>query len=423
MTIHIVQSGDTIYSIAAQYGVSPQRLMYDNQIEFPESLVLGQALLILIPEQIHTVQSGQTLFSIASSYGISTLDLVRNNPFLVNAGSLFEGQQLTIQFEGEKDGIFSINGYAYPFINRNLLSQTLLYLTDLSIFSYGFTPEGELIIPDDTALIQAARQFGVRPILVLTPLNEMQSFDSNLISNLVNSNDAQDNLINNLLQVMQDKGYAGIDVDFEYINADNKDAYVEFLQVLTTTMNNNGYTVSVALAPKTSAQQRGILYEGIDYARIGAIVNSVLLMTYEWGYKYGPPMAVAPINNVRRVVQYGVSEIPAYKIDLGIPNYGYDWPLPFVQGQTEARTIGNLQAVNIALQNGAQIQYDQTAQAPFFEYTDNGIDHIVWFEDVRSISQKIDLMQEFELHGAGYWNIMYPFLPNWLTLNNRIIIQ
>lgn len=423
MIIHIVQSGDTIYSIAAQYGVSPQWLMYDNQIEFPESLVLGQALLILIPEQIHTVQSGQTLFSIASSYGISTLDLVRNNPFLINAGSLLEGQQLTIQYEGEKNGIFSINGYAYPFINRNLLSQTLLYLTDLSIFFYGFTPEGELIIPDDIPLLQAARQFGVRPILVLTPLTPRGSFDSNLISILVNSSDAQSNLITNLHETMQAKGYAGIDVDFEYVNADDMAAYVEFLQSLTTVMNNSGYTVSVALPPKSSPQQRGVLFDGIDYARIGEIVNSVLLMTYEWGYKYGPPMAVAPINNVRQVVQYGISVIPSYKIDLGIPNYGYDWPLPFVQGQTEARTIGNLQAVNIALQNGAQIQFDQTAQSPFFEYTDNGIDHIVWFEDVRSISQKIQLMQEFELHGAGYWNIMYPFLPNWLTLNNRIMIQ
>ena len=69
---------------------------------------------------------------------------------------------------------------------------------------------------------------------------------------------------------------------------------------------------------------------------IGGIADSVLLMTYEWGYTYGPPMAVAPINHVRRVAEYGASVIDPEKIQMGIPNYGYDWPLPFVQGQTRA---------------------------------------------------------------------------------------
>lgn len=60
-------------------------------------------------------------------------------------------------------------------------------------------------------------------------------------------------------------------------------------------------------------------------------------------------MAVAPINMVRRVVEYALTEIPVYKISLGIPNYGYDWLLFYVRGVTRVETISNLEAVQIQL--------------------------------------------------------------------------
>lgn len=101
----------------------------------------------------------------------------------------------------------------------------------------------------------------------------------------------------------------------------------------TSALNEYGYIVSVALAPKTSSTQAGLLYAGKDYRALGKAANYVLLMTYEWGYKYGPPMAVAPINKVRQVLDYAVTEIPPQKIHLGIPNYGYDWALPFIKGK------------------------------------------------------------------------------------------
>lgn len=112
-------------------------------------------------------------------------------------------------------------------------------------------------------------------------------------------------------------------------------------------------------------------------------------MTYEWGYTYGPPMAVAPLPNVRQVVEYALTEMPAAKIWLGVPNYGYDWPLPFIRGETKARSISSVQAVELARQHGSEIQYDERAQSPWFRYTDAaGVVHEVWFEDARSIPGK-----------------------------------
>ncbi len=151
---------------------------------------------------------------------------------------------------------------------------------------------------------------------------------------------------------------------------------------------------------------------------MGQAANLVLLMTYEWGYAFGPPMAVAPIPNVRRVVEYAISEIPAQKLWLGIPNYGYDWPLPFVRGQTRATSISNQYAISLANRYQAAIQYDETAQAPWFRYTDErGRQHEVWFEDARSIRAKLALIPEYGLLGASYWNLIRPFPQNWRVLS------
>lgn len=162
-----------------------------------------------------------------------------------------------------------------------------------------------------------------------------------------------------------------------------------------------------------------------------------------WGYTYGPPMAVAPLNQVRRVVEYAVTEIPPQKIDLGIPNYGYDWPLPFVRGETMATSIGNIQAVRIAIEQDAPIQFADVAQSPFFTYLQAGnnapqsgggntiavpediavVEHEVWFEDVRSLQGKFDLIREFELGGCGYWQIMRWFAANWELLYKNFFIE
>ena len=117
-------------------------------------------------------------------------------------------------------------------------------------------------------------------------------------------------------------------------------------------------------------------------------------------------MAVAPLPNVRQVVEYALTEIPASKIWLGVPLYGYDWPLPFVQ------------AVSRAVRHGVDIQYSEQAQAPWYRYTDGyGITHEVWFEDARSIQAKLALIPEYGLYGVGYWNLMRPFPQNWRVLN------
>lgn len=417
MVIHVVKENETATSIAEQYNVNLNRLLFDNEIQNPDQLVVGQSILILIPSVVHVVKANETLQSIASQYGITELNIIRNNPYLTLDPMLNVGDVLIIQYADEKIGEMQTNGYVYPFVNQNVLKQTLPYLTSLSIFSYGFTAEGELLPPDDEALIAAAKEAGVLPILVLTPFTEAGTFNNELVHIVSTNMEVQQILIQNLLTTVKAKGYAGVDVDFEFILAEDREPYANFVGNLTTQMNAAGYTVSVALAPKVSADMPGLIYEGVDYTLLGQKANSVFLMTYEWGYTFGPPMAVAPINKVREVLNFAVTVIPPEKTDMGIPNYGYDWALPFVRGTSEAIPVGNVEAVQIALANNAVIQFDALAESPFFNYQVNGVDHVVWFEDVRSIQAKLNLVPEYGFRGVGYWQLMRYFRVNWLYLN------
>ncbi len=419
MTIHVVRSGETIGTIAADYGVDPGRLAADNTVNSSGALAVGQTLVIRYPRLLHTVRPGETLYSIAALNSTDVRTLWRNNWSLGGGTALTPGQELVISFLSESLGTAEANGYAYPYIEAGLLAQQLPYLSCLSPFTYGITADGALLPLADDALLAAARQRGVAPVLHLSTLTEEGHFSTERAALVLTDSAVQDRLVSQLLHTLRQRGYRGVDVDFEYLPGTLAAAYTAFLSRLHRLVRSYGAFLWVALAPKTSAAQRGLLYEGHDYPALGAAVDGALVMTYEWGYTYGPPMAVAPLPNVRTVLDYAVTEIPPEKLLLGVPNYGYDWPLPFVQGVTRAQSISNQYAIDLALQYRIAIQYDETARAPYFHYTDpNGTVHEVWFEDARSMDAKLRLIAEYGLKGAGFWNLMRPFSQTWLVLNS-----
>lgn len=240
MEIYVVKEGDTVDTIASTYGITASSIIYNNQLTYPYALAIGQALLLSVGD------------SSMPSY------------------SAF------------------VNGYAYPFIDQNVLNETLPYLTTLSVFSYGFTTQGELVPPtlDDTFMINSALNAGVSPILTLTPLGPDGNFNNLLITNLVNNEEIKATLLENILFTLQEKGFQGVDIDFEYILPDDRIPFADFVADTRDFLSPYGYHVSVALAPKISDDQPGLLYGGKDYALLGEAADSVLLMTYEWGYTF-----------------------------------------------------------------------------------------------------------------------------------------
>lgn len=282
MVIHVVSAGDTLYSIALEYGVPVSLLALDNGLKTPERLVPGQALVIRFPETVHTVRPGDTLTSVAREYGVSLRQLYQNNLALEGRPTIWPGQTLVISFRQDPGREIGVNAYAYPHINPTILSTTLPFLTYLTPFTYGFTPTGRLVQLDDARLLAAARNARVAPLMHLSTLTQEGGFSNDLAHIALNDNDVQSQLIDNIVITLQEKGYQGLDVDFEYVFPEDATAYAAFLATLTKRLNPLGYPVIAALAPKTSATQRGALYEGHNFAAIGAAVNEVLLMTYGW---------------------------------------------------------------------------------------------------------------------------------------------
>ena len=422
MDIHVVQPGDTMYRLAQQYGVPMERLIQDNQLEQPAQLVVGQTIVVQYPALTHTVRTGDSLYSIAQMHNTTVAQLLRNNPALQGRDLLFPGQSIVVRYDVRPSGCLAVNGYAYPYIQRDLLRSILPYLSQLTPFSYRF--EGSRLIPlQDEALVSAALQSRTAPLLCLANLDAQEQFSSELVHQLLSSEIQQQSLIAELMEAVDRRGYQGIDVDFEYVPAEDARAYARFLTQLRQALRSRRLPLSAALAAKTSANQPGRLYEGIDYHLIAQAVDFALLMTYDWGYLSGPPMAVAPLPQVRKVVEYALTEFSPEQLYLGIPNYGYNWPLPFREGN-RAVSVNNVEAVRLAWNRHAAIRYDETAQAPWLRYVDEqGAEHEVWFEDARSIQAKLNLALEYGLYGVGYWNLDRPFPQNWVVLNSMAQIR
>lgn len=372
MDIYVVKEGDTVDSIAFYFGISINSLIYANQLEYPYRLAIGQSMLI-----------------------VDDLEL---------SGLLY------------RKNILRANGFAYPFISPWVLNETLPYLEEMSVFSYGFSEEGELIPPALPVewMINDALYKGVRPVLTLTPFGKDGQFNNYLIHRMLINERARGNLIANIVDTITEMGFEGVNIDFEFILSEDRDNFTQFVGDVTTAVNELGYEVTVDLAPKTSSTQSGLLYEGKDYMGLGNASNRAFVMTYEWGYTYGPAMAVAPINKVRQVLEYATTQIPSEKISMGIPNYGYDFTQPYVRGESKAKTIGNIEAVNIAINNNSIIMFDEISKTPFFSYVEDNVTHEVWFEDARSIWEKYKLIKEYNLYGFGCWQIMQFFRPMWI---------
>lgn len=425
MKIHVVQKGETLFSIAQQYGVSARLLQRLNEAPADGTLVPGQTLVVLLPEKTHVVRRGDTVWSIAREHGLSARELYQNNIFLRGQGALTPGEELILSLrDAGREGTLGVNGYAYPFINGDLLRQVLPYMTYATPFTYGIGADGDLVPLRDEGILAAAGQYNVLPWMHLSTMTEEGRFSSARAETLLKSNALQETLLGQIGEILKEKGYGGLDVDFEYIRPELGAAYAAFVDRLRRELNPLGYSVLAALAPKTFAGQRGLLYEAHDYAALGRAANGVLLMTYEWGYTAGPPMAVAPLDKVRRVVDYALTEIPAEKLFLGVPVYGYDWPLPFREGVTRGESVSPQEALALARRHGAEIRYDETAQAPWFRYTAaGGGEHEVWFEDARSSYAKFRLAAEKGLQGVGLWNLMRPAPQTYLVLHGGFEIE
>jgi len=369
---------------------------------------------------IHIVQPSETIWSVSNLYGISTYQLIGDNG-LEGLSQLVPGQSLVIIQDPpppQRKNI-EVNGYIVPNTpeaDTATVSEVGQYLTYITPSSYVVNPDGSIRPLNDEAVISAAKSYHVAPLLSIT--NEGESnFDPALAHEFFINLQLQYILFNNVLHVMQSKGYYGLNINFERLYPEDRYLYNDFLRNAVDFFHQYNYPVSTALVSKTYDMTTGEWWGGHDYKAQGEILDFVIIMTYDWGCVACPPMAVAPVNEIRKVLDYAVTVIPREKILMGMPFYGFDWTLPFAPGD-RANLVSYREALQLAIQYGATIQYDALFQAPFFYYVSESQEqHVVWYDDARSFQAKYNLVMEYDLLGVSYWSLNTSAPQNWPVLN------
>jgi spore germination protein len=421
MEIHVVQQGETLQSIAENYGIAEAMLIRDNGLENTYNLVIGQALVIAIPETVYTVKQGDSLVSIAESFNVSTMELLMNNPFLSDREYIYPGETIIISYN--RKGSITIHGNTSPNIDRSVLRKTLPYLTYLSIVNYTATSEGEIIsYYDDSQIVEITKSYGVIPLLLLTTLTVTGKANITIEYDLLLNVYFQTNYIKNLLKILKERGYKGVNISFQYINVTNIYYYNSFFTLITELLNSEGYLVFVTVDPSLSNLGENVSFERVDYTILDRLSQNIIFMNYQWATNVNPPAPISSIQNLDVFLNYVNAFITPDKIIIGVPTIGYDWELPFLPGLSSVNVLSYDGAINLASTYGAIIEFDDVSQTPFYRYNRDNIQHIVWFIDVRSINALLDLVIKYKLQGSGIWNITIYNPQLWLVINSQFNI-
>lgn len=363
---------------------------------------------------IYVVGKGENVEGISRCTGISADRILRDNQ-IMDTYALVPGQALVLRTSESVRGSMDVKtgGYVYP---PMVLQNTVFpfdRLVELFVCSYGFTFGGTLIPPlwGDGWILQTAHGQNADVMMVVRPFSE-GIFTDQIVKTLVGNRSVQERLIAEILDVSGKRGYAGVEISLECISVEDRTAFENFAKRFHSSLNREGLRFSVSV-PACMGERERLAEE--DYARMKEYADTVFLETYGWGSAYGPPTAVAPLDKVRRMVESALRTIPADRLVMGISNYGYDWQIPCKQGGAKANIVGVTQAVEIASENGAVIEYAQQSKSPWFRYRKKGKGHMVWFEDVRSLGEKWNLVGEYGLSGVRYRDALRAFPLEWMN--------
>jgi spore germination protein len=414
--VHVVSSGDTLWAISNLYRVSIPSILSLNGLTSSE-IVPGIALYIPTTNltlRFYRISPGDSLRQIASNFQINVSDLLLANPG-IHPNQLIIGQKITIP-SPNKMSIQTL-GFIVPYSSSKLLPtlrKLAKNITYLAVVSYSFTDEGWAYVQlDDAEIVIESKRLGMKPLLMIRNYSN-ETFSPELVGRVFENPIYRANLVSSINNLVQQRGYEGVSIDFEFVPPSRRNDFNSFLSDLKRALGNRILQVNVHA--KTEDIPTNRIIGAYDYKAIGEIADIVGVMTIDYGYPTGPPNPVAPIWWVEQVVQYSIQLIPPSKLQISIALYGYDWRV--IDNVTTAKS--NLNAQNSAISNKVSIQYDDYAAVPWYRYWIGTEEHIVWFGDIRSVIEKYKLIDYYQLLGTTYWHIGLDFPQNWAYLESNV---
>ncbi|QGG47147.1 glycosyl hydrolase family 18 domain protein [Heliorestis convoluta] len=301
----------------------------------------------------------------------------------------------TVDYPGDKVSYNSLANYGDHF-------------NAMSTFSYRVDGNGNLHGTAPTDGLTLAKSKGIETYALIHNYVYPTGFDIDIASNLLSRPSARQNLINQLKQILPAHGYAGVNVDLEYIRATERPNYTQFIKELKEELGPLGYTVIVSVTGKTFDDRTSPWGGVFDFPALGEHADYVQIMTYDEHWFGGTPGPVASIGYVERALNYALSTIPKEKILLGIAAYGYDWY------GSNTKVVNYHSVPKLLDQYNITPSWDDKAKSPYFFYTDErGLRHEVWYENPRSMAYKLELVNKHDLGGIGIWRLGFEDQSFW----------
>lgn len=261
---------------------------------------------------------------------------------------------------------------------------------------FGVTEQGGLVDQSQMEALQIARTNNLPLLAIVHNYSDPQM--SELIHELLTNPELRERLVTSIEQMLVSRGFAGVNIDFEFVPPPDRPALNAFMESLYRRISPR-FRVTISVPAELRENPQHPFSGAFDYGTLAMFSDELFILAYD--EHFSVPGPVASIGFVRQVLNFAITRIPRNKIKLGMAAYGYDW----VEAGGMPRTLSYSEAINLARQHNAVITYDEQAQESTFSYTADGVRHIVWFEDARSFSAKLDVVNQYALGGIAVWRL------------------
>lgn len=263
----------------------------------------------------------------------------------------------------------------------------------------------------------------------------IKNFDNKKIDTLISNESNTNNAVSQLKKLVVDYNLDGINIDFEYfsdVDFPTLQHYNRFLTTLTTELRKVNPDVIISVDVNATVVYNDNAY---DMVKIGEVVDQVIIMGYDYHQStsaYAGP--VAPIDadgekpNIRRTIKSLEGRVDKNKLILGIPFYGYEWQT--VTENQNSRTVPETGAVAtykrvrqlIAGRDDVSLHFDEVSLSPWLTYDQNGLIKQIYYEDEKSLVEKIKFVELNGLEGIAIWALGYEgeYVEPWTIIKENI---
>lgn len=260
-----------------------------------------------------------------------------------------------------------------------------------------FDKEGNFQNNSDARTLRFAKSRGLQ----VTPLVSNEGFKADSARLVFADGTAVANSVATLLKAVTDLGADGVNIDIEGVAPADRTLYNNFIAALCDAFHARGLIVTAAIPAKTADNPNGAWAGFADYGFLGKHLDQVQLMCYDEHWSGGEAGPIASIPWVRKVLDYATTLIPREKIVMGVPFYGYDWPL-----KGSASEVTPLKGRQLPKETGKEGQWDDVAKTTSIQYTDSsGNEHTAYFESARSLKERLDLARSYRVAGVAIWRL------------------